>query len=101
MEVFHIIPFDERKMMSVIYQDPTTRSLILSVKGADSSVIPISTNKNATIINQINNFSKSGYRTLVFAEKQISEQQANSLKTEIARLKQRRLSREINRDQYI
>ena len=54
-------------MMSVIYRDPTSRSLILATKGADSAMLSRSTGNNANITNQINSFSKAGYRTLVFA----------------------------------
>jgi magnesium-transporting ATPase (P-type) len=58
-------------MMSVIFRDPTNRSLILATKGADSSILIRSNNQSQNIKNQIDSFSKTGYRTLVFAEKRI------------------------------
>lgn len=54
--------------MSVIFRDPMSRSVMLATKGADSSVLPRSTNGNDNNLkNQITSFSKEGYRTLVFA----------------------------------
>lgn len=41
MEILHILGFDSnRKRMSVIIRDPSTREIVLYCKGADSSILP-------------------------------------------------------------
>lgn len=52
--------------MSVLFKDPAGGGVILSTKGADSSIVARSSS-NPSVVNQVNVFSKSGYRTLVFA----------------------------------
>ena len=104
LEIVYTIPFDDRKMMSVVFRDPASKALILTTKGADSSVLSKSSMLNGgpppDLVNNISTFSKSGYRTLVFAEKKVNENEVQRLSTEIANLKQRRMNRQITREQY-
>ncbi len=78
--MLNVIEFNSnRKRMSVIVRNPEGR-IIIMCKGADSIILPLlhkdSQNVERTI-QILENFSKEGLRTLLVAEKEISEVEYN------------------------
>eukprot|EP00347_Sterkiella_histriomuscorum_P009146 403342344 len=72
----------DRKMMSIIVKDLKSKRYVLFCKGADSSIIPKlqSCSKiDQETLNSLENFSQKGYRTLVFAKRELDEQQVEQI----------------------
>ncbi|QSL66579.1 hypothetical protein MERGE_000961 [Pneumocystis wakefieldiae] len=76
-KILNILEFSSfRKRMSIIVRAPNNE-IYLFCKGADSTVIPLtndSTLKNKTT-NDLREFAKEGFRTLVVARRKLSEQE--------------------------
>ncbi|CAI2727712.1 unnamed protein product [Schistosoma spindalis] len=83
IHVLRILPFDsQRKRMSIIFRHPYTNEPILFTKGADSSIMNRldNTGLNSREIitatqEQIDHYSRMGLRTLVIAERLLTEEE--------------------------
>ncbi|CAH8538603.1 unnamed protein product [Schistosoma rodhaini] len=81
INVLRILPFDsQRKRMSIIFRHPCTNEPILFTKGADSSIMNrldntgINSRELVTATQeQIDHYSRLGLRTLVIAERLLTE----------------------------
>ncbi|XP_025162528.1 probable phospholipid-transporting ATPase VA, partial [Harpegnathos saltator] len=81
-EILHVLPFDSnRKRMSVLLRHPHTREIVLYIKGADTTMLPLlsASDENtvaATNIRQyLQSYARQGLRTLVMARRTLSEQE--------------------------
>ena len=75
-EVIVIFPFDSsRKRMSMIIKNSNTKKILVISKGADSVMIPrLEKIKSSMNLNKhLNNFAVKGLRTLIMAQKEISD----------------------------
>lgn len=70
-ELLMMLPFTDRKMMSVIVRDPQTGEVLLLSKGADNVMLAKSAQpgQNKNMETAISKFAKMGYRTLVFGKR--------------------------------
>ncbi|CAH8845869.1 unnamed protein product [Trichobilharzia szidati] len=91
IHVLRILPFDsQRKRMSILFRHPYTKEAILFTKGADSSIM---NRLNTTELNShevitatkehIEQYSRVGLRTLVIAERLLSEEELNQWLKEV------------------
>lgn len=102
IEILQIIPFDERKMMSVIMRDPRSRQCVLCIKGADNKIMERvggGVEKNS-YKESIDGFSKQGLRTLVYATRGLNESEISVFTQEVATLKERRFRGEMSYEEY-
>jgi magnesium-transporting ATPase (P-type) len=74
LEVF---PFSPRKRMSVLVRDYKHGHIILITKGADSAVFERSLpcQFGGMLSNNLNSFAKEGLRTLLYAQKIVSQKE--------------------------
>ena len=78
-EVLAEIPFDStRKRMSLLLKEPNSGKFLLMCKGADSVLFPLlaSSPKLAVTQEHLIDFAKAGLRTLIIAQKYVSERDA-------------------------
>ncbi|CAH8510814.1 unnamed protein product [Heterobilharzia americana] len=91
IHVLRILPFDsQRKRMSILFRHPYTNEVILFTKGADSSIMNrldntgINSHELITATQQhIEQYSRIGLRTLVIAERLLSEDELNEWLKEV------------------
>jgi phospholipid-translocating ATPase len=76
-EVLNILDFDStRKRMSIIVRDLSTNIITVYCKGAESAMFPsCSIGDIETTNKSLDNFSEKGWRTLVTAHRQITEEE--------------------------
>lgn len=75
-ELLEILPFSSRKRMSVFVRDPSRPDEVrIFTKGADTSIFERAGwyDHSECFVNNIDVFAKEGLRTLVFAERIISQ----------------------------
>lgn len=75
-EILCEIPFNSnRKRMSLIVRDPETKEIICLTKGADSIMLPLLATPDPNIDGHLDQFARSGLRTLVMAKRVIGEEE--------------------------
>ena len=72
----------DRRMMTRVVKNVETGEVLVITKGADSAIIPICSNPDQNIINEIENFSLEGFRTLAFATKTLPDDQIDGYLTQ-------------------
>lgn len=63
-------------MMSILLRNKENGKTVLFIKGADGSVIPLLESRNANdlkTLDYVDEFASLGYRTLVFAMREIQD----------------------------
>jgi magnesium-transporting ATPase (P-type) len=79
-DILAVNPFNsDRKRMSILVRNPETNTYLVMCKGADNIMIPLcdlSAGRIAKINNSLMELSNEGLRTLVIAQKELSEQSA-------------------------
>lgn len=82
-ELINVLGFDSiRKRMTIIVRNTNDKTIYVMCKGADSVLIPLLRNKDdpqvkqliKTTFNYMDQYARDGLRTLLFIEKQITEQ---------------------------
>ncbi len=96
LKEIHVVPFDSnRKRMSVIFKDVSDdqKSTLYKIftKGADMTTLDKLTAKslksyNSQALPQVNEYSKEGLRILVFASRQLTEDEVTNLDTVLGKL---------------
>ena len=76
-EIMRVIEFtSDRKRMSVVAKDLSNDRIVSFVKGADMAIVPRLTKESLqtdqTTIDAMNSFAEEGFRTLMFAKKEMS-----------------------------
>ena len=76
-EILQIFPFtSESKRMGIILKDVLTNQIIFYLKGADVAVISkVKQFQRGFIMDECDNLAREGLRTLVFAEKVLTEKE--------------------------
>lgn len=95
-ELLLLLPFSERKMMTVVVRDIEARCVVVLTKGADSSVLACKSpnehpQKIASIDASLQKFSKLGLRTLVFGLRVLPDAEFNAILAEYNGLKQEKM----------
>lgn len=103
-ELLLLLPFSDRKMMTVVVRDIEAQSIVILTKGADSAVLSaMSANepqqKIASLQAALNKFSKAGLRTLVFGLRTISDQDFSMILQEYNAFRQQKVTESMSKEQ--
>jgi|JI6StandDraft_1071083.scaffolds.fasta_scaffold14594_5 magnesium-transporting ATPase (P-type) len=96
-ELLLLLPFSDRKMMTVVVRDIEAQAIVVLTKGADSAVLGAASQKEskqklASLQASLNTFSKTGLRTLVFGLRTISDQEFAAILSEYNQFRQQKVS---------
>ena len=96
-------PFSsERKRMGILLRNLTTNKIIFFLKGADSIMMTkLSENEQIYVSEETEVLSREGYRTLVFAYKEFSEQEWNKFEEEFKEAELDMKNREIREEECV
>mmetsp|Transcript_23967 Transcript_23967/g.36739 ORF Transcript_23967/g.36739 Transcript_23967/m.36739 type:complete len:116 (+) Transcript_23967:1485-1832(+) len=82
-EIIKVIGFTStRKRMTVVARRKEDQAVFAFVKGADNVIIPRLAESNQATLNHMEDFAKKGYRTLLFAIKELHNFDQSSLDSE-------------------
>ena len=96
-ELLLLLPFSDRKMMTVVVRDIEAQAIVVLTKGADSAVLGAASQKEskqklARLLASHNTNSKTGLRTLVFGLRTISDQEFAAILSEYNQFRQQKVS---------